>query len=71
MKKINTKSKITITFSDGEKITATAGMLNQIVIWANESATRYNNIDCEALAEEANKTADYIYNILDSKGLYN
>lgn len=71
MKRINTESKITITFPNGEKITATAGMLNQIVIWANESAIRYNNIGCEALAKGANETADFIYNVLDSKRLYN
>lgn len=52
------------------KITATAAMLNQLSVYANEAAKHYKNIGAFALAEKAEKDARKIYNALESLGFY-
>ena len=45
-------------------------ILNTISVYAHAAAVRYRDVKLNALAKQAEKTAETIYNKLDSKGLY-
>lgn len=64
------EKRYTITFPDGEKITASAGMLNELAIVYAESAERYGQLGTFALAESANKRFRFISNYLNKKGYF-
>lgn len=70
MKKSKRETRYTITFSNGEKITATGSMFNDMAIAFNECASRQLSFGCEALARENSKMAEEIDNYLESKGYY-
>lgn len=53
------------------KITADEATLSYISLLASEAATRYESMNSPALAKEAKRFADEIYNYLNDKGYYN
>ena len=48
----------------------TMALLNLISIWAQESATRYEHLNCPAIAKEARKIGKDIYEELEKRGFY-
>lgn len=64
------ETRHTITFSNGEKITATDAMFNDMAIAFSECASKQLSFRCEFLAEENSKMAQEIYDYLESKGYY-
>lgn len=70
------EAKITVDMRDYEndinsgKITATAAMLNQLTIYANEAAEHYKSRGSFALAKRAEKDAEKIFRALESLGFY-
>ncbi len=45
-------------------------IMNLICIWAGEAANQFDSTGCPALARQARKANDDIYNLLDANGLY-
>jgi len=70
MKKSKWRTRYTITFSNGEKITATGSMFNDMAIAFSECAKRQVSFGCEAIAKEYSNMSEEIYNYLESKGYY-
>lgn len=70
MKKIDWNTRKTITI-DGEKVTASAAMLNRISIWAQESADADDRRGCHATAEASRELGKSIYHQLKAMGFYN
>lgn len=52
------------------KITANEATLSYISLLASEAATRYEDMNSPALAKQAKKFADKIYDYLNEKGYY-
>lgn len=70
MKKSKWRTRYTITFSNGEKITTTGSMFNDMSIAYRECAKRMISLGCEAIAKEYSNMSEEIYNYLESKGYY-
>lgn len=66
---MNYKTRKTVIV-DGERITASAGFLNTLSLWAIEAADRYNERGSFALGREAKETSREIYEQLEKMGLY-
>lgn len=52
------------------KITADEATLSYISLLANEAAIRYEDMNSPALAKQAKKFSDKIYDYLNEKGYY-
>lgn len=70
MKKSKRETRYTITLSNGEKITATGSMFNDMSLAFSECAKRHISLGCEAIAKEYSNMSEEIYNYLESKGYY-
>lgn len=64
---LNTRKTITI---DGEKITASVGLLNTISLWASEAAKSYDRYGANGLGNSARQAGQEIYEQLKAMGLY-
>lgn len=64
---LNTRKTITI---DGEKITASVGLLNTISIWASDAANFYNIEGINGLRNSSRRAGQEIYEQLEAMGLY-
>lgn len=69
MKKTNWETRKTIII-DGEKVTASAAMLNRISLWIQESADADEKIGECKVADINRKIGVDIYNQLDAMGYY-
>ena len=69
MKKVNWNTRKTIII-DGEKVTASAAMLNRISIWIQESADADDRRGYHATAEASKELGKSIYDQLDALGFY-
>ena len=56
--------------ANNRKITANRYVLNYISLLANEAAQNMDRKGCHAIAEEARKFAQEIYDIIDATGFY-
>lgn len=66
--KMSTRKTIII---DGEKVTASVGLLNMLSMWADEAAQSLKDKDLPSLANQAKEATDEIYNQLLAMGAYN
>lgn len=69
MKKTNWETRKTITI-DGEKVTASAAMLNRISLWIQESADADEKQGNYKVADIIRKIGVDIYDQLDAMGYY-
>lgn len=69
MKKINWNTRKTIII-DGEKVTASAGMLNRISLWIQESADADERRGCHKAAKASREVGKDIYYQLETMGFY-
>lgn len=69
MKKIDWNARKTITI-DGEKVTASAAMLNRISLWMQESADADDQKGCHGTANETRALGKSIYYQLEAMGFY-
>lgn len=70
MKKNKNDIRITVTLSNGDKITATMGTLNYLAILGSEACDWNHDIGCHGCASEAKCFSDEIFAALDARGLY-
>lgn len=64
------EKRYTITFPDGEKITTSASMLNELAIAYAESVERYEQLGAFPLAKSANERFRFISDYLNKKGYF-
>lgn len=69
MKKVNWNTRKTIVI-DGEKVTASAAMLNRISLWMQESADADDRRGCHATAKASRELGESIYYQLEAMGFY-
>ena len=69
MKKVNWNTRKTVII-DGEKVTASASMLNRISLWIQESADMKEKCGCYNIARIDHELGKNIYNQLDAMGFY-
>lgn len=69
MKKVNWDTRKTIIV-DGEKVTASAAMLNRISLWMQESADADEKRGCHATAQASRELGKSIYYQLEAMGFY-
>lgn len=69
MKKVNWNARKTIIV-DGEKVTASAAMLNRISLWIQESADFSDKQGYHRVARVNRELGKSIYNQLDAMGFY-
>lgn len=65
--KMSTRKTIIL---DGEKITASVGLLNELAILADEASSNYKKTGFHALAGRAKNKCDEIYAQLEEMGAY-
>ena len=70
MKNQKWEKRYTITFHNGEKVTATGSMFNTMSIAFHECAERQCELGCNALAKEYFRLAGDIHKYLENKGYY-
>lgn len=69
MKKVDWNTRKTIII-DGEKVTASASMLNRISLWMQESADADDIRGCYERAKASRELGKNIYDQLDAMGFY-
>lgn len=70
MKKVNWNTRKTIII-DGEKVTASAAMLNRISLWIQKSADADDRRGWHAIAKASRELGKDIYCQLEAMGFYN
>lgn len=70
MRNTNYGKRYTVTLSDGEKITASAGTLNELSCMLFEASEHYKLLGCDALARLAERQLNCIHEHLKTHHYY-